>query len=98
MPLWNGSWLRDISRSPRWWWRNASSVRSLVCWRGILFRVGLGHDHGFGEFSGDVAAEQIAAAGTWLSVVRLQRTVGEHLHGLVAGRARLSIDLKHIVG
>src|SRR5713226_7748715 len=95
---------RDISGGGRiggrsGWGRRASLVGRLVR-RSVLgtdIRAWLGQNDRLREFRGYVAAEQIAAAGARLSIVGLKRTVGEHLHSLVTGGARMAIDLKHIV-
>src|SRR5277367_2955430 len=51
----------------------------------ILSRVG--QNHRLREVGCDVATKQVTAAGTRLSVVSLERSVGENLDGLVADGA-----------
>src|SRR6266481_1954508 len=62
---------RDIRSSTGWRRRNSIGARRLVRRRRILVRIRLRQDDRFGEFSRDIAAEQVAAARARLSVVRL---------------------------
>src|SRR5215471_19985575 len=71
-------------------------ARGRIVGAGLVRNYFLGQDDGLGEVRRKPAADEEARAGPRLCSIRLERTVGQYFHRLVADRSRSALDCEHV--